>query len=335
MPAEVETLMYARETPWHGFGEKVEGLQTAAEAIVAAGLDWEVVQRPLYIRDANHPKGNLIKIPDRVANVRATDSKPFGVVSPTYKVLQNRVAFDFADAIVETGEAKYETAGALREGRVVFLSMEIPRGVKAPGDDGELKPYLLVANSHDGSRALSARVTTIRVVCANTLNAALGNRSNEIKLRHTTNVMEKVKEAQRALGLTFEYLDQFEAMAEKMLLRKLTKREVLTSILQVFPVKDVNPLKLMVGEMERVIGALKTNHPASGALSMYNSSPNLENVRDTAWGLYNGIAEYLDYGANYRSRTVPAADNRASSILLGGVASQRKEKAAAVLAALN
>ena len=336
MPAEVETLMYAREIPWHRFGQKVEGLQTAEEAIVAAGLDWEVIQKPVYFF-ANNGKGRVHtkKFPERVVNVRAKDQEPFAVVSPGYKILQNKVAFDFADAIVETGEAKYETAGALRGGRVVFLSMEIPREVKVPGDDGEHRPYLLVCNSHDGSRALSARVTTIRVVCANTLNAALGDRTNEIKLRHTANVMDKVKEAQRALGLTYEYLDQFEIMAERMLLRKITPIEVLRTVVQVFPIKDVNPLKLSADELRRVIAAQIARHPAPGALRMVETSENIENVRNTAWGLWNGIAEYLDYGVNYRSRQVPAADNRATSILLGGMAASKKEQAAKILAALN
>jgi hypothetical protein len=167
----------------------------------------------------------------------------------------------------------------------------------------------------------------------NTLNMALGQRNNEIKLRHTANVMDKVKEAQRALGLTFEYLDLFEAMAEKMLLKKISKTDVMRTIAQVFPIKDVNPLKLNADELRRVIEAQMGRHPAPGVLKMYENSENIANLRGTAWGLWNGIAEYLDYGMNYRSRAVPAADNRATSILLGGIAAQKKEKAALILTA--
>lgn len=345
MPAEVESLMYAREVPWHGFGTKVEGLQTAEEAIIAAGLDWKVIQKPLYYH-VNNGKGRVktVKVPDRVINVRATDFAPFGVVSPGYKVVQNVTSFDFADAIVESGEGKYETAGSLRGGRVVFLSMEIPRTVKVPGDDGEHKPYLLVANSHDGSRALSARVTTIRVVCMNTLNMALGNRNNEIKLRHTANVLEKVKEAQRALGLTFEYLEKFEAIAEKMMLRKLTDEEIRWALLETFPTKDADPkahgfgpgvLKNLNDKQFRHVLEEQPSAPLAKAFRMYEESPNLDNIRGTAWGLFNGAAEYLDYGQFYRSRGVPAADNRATSILLGGQAAQKKELIGNLLASLS
>lgn len=341
MPAEVETMMYAREVPWHGFGTKVDGLQTAEEAIVAAGLDWMVEQKPLYIRDIKNPKGTIKKVDGRVANVRMSDGAALGIVSPGYRVHQNVEAFAFADAIVEDGEAKYETAGALRGGKTVFLSMEIPKTVKVPGDDGEVRPYLLVANGHDGGMALRALITPIRVVCANTLSAALGSHKAEIRIRHTSGLESRVAEAQRALGLTFEYLDEFEATAEKMLLRKVSERDVLRTLLTLWPIKDVNPAKLNADELRRVVFAAhpkgRDNEPmvAAKALQMYESSPNIDNIRGTAWGLYNGIAEFLDYGVEYRSRAVTAADNRASSILLGGNAATKKQKAADLIAALN
>lgn len=335
MPAEVETMMYAREVPWHGFGTKVDGLQTAAEAIVAAGLDWPVEKRPLFYRDPTNPKGTIKKIDERVATVRMTDGKYLGVVSPAYEIVQNNRAFDIGDAIVETGEAKYETAGSLRDGRVVFISMEIPKTVKVPGDDGEINPYLLLVNSHDGSFAFRGAVTPIRAVCANTVNMALGAAKSEFRLRHTSGIENKIAEAQRALGLTFEYLDRFEAIAERMLLQKVTPRQVYQTMLAVFPIKDVNPLRLSADEMRRVIAAQPATSPVEKALRMYEDSPNIDNVRGTAWGVFNGIAEYLDYGMFYRSRGVSAADNRASSILLHGPAAQKKEKAAAVLAAMS
>jgi len=332
---EVETLMYARDVPWHGFGTKVDGLQTAEQAIVAAGLDWTVVQKPIFVRNIIDPKRSVIKIPGRVANVRSSDGKPLGVVSPGFHVVQNLDAFAFADAIVESGEAKYETAGALREGRVVFLSMELPKHVKVAGDDGTMLPYLLVVNGHDGRMALRALVTLVRVVCKNTLTAALGSHLSEIKLRHTSGVEARVKEAQRTLGLTFEYLEEFEKIAARMLLTKISNQDVLRTLVQVFPIKDVNPLKLSADELRRVIVAHPDKAPAAKALAMYESSANLDNIRGTAYGLWNGIVEYIDYGTQYRKREVSAAENRASSILLGGDAASKKQKAADLLVALS
>lgn len=335
MPAEVETLMYARDVPWHGFGTKVDGLQTAEAAIAAAGLDWMVVQKPIFVRDITNPKRSIKKIDGRVANVRTSDGKPLGVVAPSYTVVQNVDAFAFADAIVESGEAKYETAGALRGGKVVFLSMEMPKHVKVAGDDGDIKPYLLVANSHDGTMALRALVTMVRVVCANTLTAALGSHTAEIRLRHTSGFEGRVAEAQRTLGLTFQYLDEFEKLAGQMMLRKVTAQDVLRTLVQVFPMKDVNPLKLNADELRRIILAQPDKVPAAKALAMYEASPNLDNIRGTAYGLWNGIVEYIDYGTAYRSREVSAAENRATSIMLGGDAASKKQKAADILMALS
>lgn len=333
MPAEIETMMYAREVPWHGFGQKVEGLQTAEAAIVAAGLDWEVQPKPIYTHDH---KGRMVKVPERLANVRLSDGKPLGVVSPTYKVLQNRDAFTIADEIVKTGEAKYETAGSLRGGKVVFISMELPKTVHVAGDDGDMRPYLLAANSHDGSMAIRFLITLVRVVCANTLSAALGSHSAEIRLRHTTNLESRVGEAQRALGLTFDYLDEFEAIAEKMMLTKVRDVDILRTLAEVFPIKDVNPRKLSANELRRILANEKNvGTPAAKALRMYETSPNLDNIRGTGWAIYNAVAEYIDYGMQYRSREVSATDNRASSILLAGPAAQKKQKAAELVVALN
>lgn len=335
MPAEVETLMYARETPWHGLGVKVDGLQTAEAAIAAAGLDWKVVQKPIFVRDITNPKRSIKKIEGRVANVRTSDGKPLGVVAPSYKVVDNVDAFAFADAIVESGEAKYETAGSLRGGKIVFLSMEMPKTVKVAGDDGTMKPYLLVANGHDGTMALRAVVTLIRTVCMNTLTAALGEHVSEIRLRHTSGIDGRVAEAQRTLGLTFQYLEEFEKLAAKMLLRKVTQTEVLRTLFKVFPMKDVNPLKLSVEELQRIIVNQPDKVPAAKALALYQASPNLDNIRGTAYGLWNGIVEYIDYGTQYRSREVSAAENRASSILLGGDAASKKQLAADLLMSLS
>lgn len=329
MPAEVESLMYARAVPWHGFGTKVDGLQTAADAIVSAGLAWPVEQKPLFVRDVTNPKGTIKKVDGKVANIRMSDGKVLGLVSPSYKVVQNVDAFAMADAIVESGEAKYETAGSLRGGKVVFLSMEIPKHVKVPGDDGEHRPYLLVTNGHDGTMALRAMVTLIRVVCMNTLTAALGSHSAEIRLRHTSGVTERVEEAQRTLGLTYAYLDEFEQTAARMLLTKLGDKDVLRAITTLFPIKDVNPAKLSAAELTRVLANEKNlTSQAAKVLRLYQTSDNIANVRGTGWGLYNAVAEGLDYATGYRSREDSAEGNRATAILLGGAAAKTKQKAA-------
>lgn len=93
MPAEVETMFYARETPWHGLGTRVEGAVSSEEALDAAGLNWDVVQEKLYTEDG-------YCVPGFYANVRDSDNKVLGVVTNRYKIVQNREAFAFTDGLL-------------------------------------------------------------------------------------------------------------------------------------------------------------------------------------------------------------------------------------------
>lgn len=163
MAANVETMFYTREKPWHGLGTGVAKAPSSADALRLAGLDWKVMQEPIYT-DAGR------KIPGYKANVRDTDRRVLGVVTDRYKVIQNREAFDFTDALLGSG-VRYETAGTLQEGRKVWLLARLPHEYIISGE--RISPYLVFSNTHDGSGAVRVAVTPIRVVCNNTLNLAL------------------------------------------------------------------------------------------------------------------------------------------------------------------
>ena len=141
MAANVETMFSVREKPWHGLGTIVREAPTSADAIRLAGLDWHVVQEPIYT--------NFNKLVDGYrANVRSTDRKVLGVVSDRYKVVQNVEAFSFTDELLGRG-VRYETAGSLQEGRKVWLLARLPREYIIAGD--RISPYLVFSNTHDGS----------------------------------------------------------------------------------------------------------------------------------------------------------------------------------------
>ena len=159
MAHEVETMMYTREVPWHGLGTRVEEAPNSAEAIRLAGLDWEVVPKPLFLDDGR-------QIPGYVANTRTSDNSVLGVVSEKYKIVQNKEAFSFTDNIIG-GDVRYETAGSLKNGKSVWLLAHLPK-TSILGDD--VIPYLCFNNSHDGQGAIRVFMTPIRVVCNNTLN---------------------------------------------------------------------------------------------------------------------------------------------------------------------
>ena len=115
MPANVETMFYVREKPWHGLGVCVEEAPSSADALIYAGLDWEVVQKNVYAED-----GSLI--PGYKVNTRSKDGAALGIVSDRYKVVQNEDAFQFTDDLLGRG-VTYETAGSLQGGRKVWINM--------------------------------------------------------------------------------------------------------------------------------------------------------------------------------------------------------------------
>lgn len=144
MAANVETMFYVRETPWHGLGVKVASAPKSQEALRLAGLDWKVIQEPIYT-------GNEEKIEGFKANVRDLDRKVLGVVTDRYKIIQNEEAFAFTDELLGEG-VRYETAGSLMGGRKVWLLARLPHEYIITGE--RISPYLVFSNTHDGSGAV-------------------------------------------------------------------------------------------------------------------------------------------------------------------------------------
>ena len=198
MSANVETMFYVREKPWHGLGVEVKEAPTSADALVYAGLDWEVMQENVYT------EGGIL-VPGYKVNLRSTDAAALGIVSDRYKVVQNEDAFQFTDDLLGKG-VTYETAGALQGGRKVWMLARMPHRYIIAGD--EIAPYMVVMNSHDGSSGIKVAMTPIRVVCQNTLNLALSNAKRIWTTKHTENVMSRVHEARETLLLAEKYMGE-------------------------------------------------------------------------------------------------------------------------------
>jgi phage/plasmid-like protein (TIGR03299 family) len=175
MPDNIGQMFYYGERPWHGKGTKLEQPATAGEALCAGGLDWEVGLVPIVT--AENPPSPIMR---RKAVVRK-DRKPgdpervVGVVHPGFQPLQNREGIELFDALIGRGKRVYHTGGFLGKGEVVWLLARLPAEIKINGND-LVEPYMLFTNSHDGTVAVDFRLTTIRVVCQNTLSLALRNR---------------------------------------------------------------------------------------------------------------------------------------------------------------
>jgi phage/plasmid-like protein (TIGR03299 family) len=194
-------MFSARLTPWHRLGVVTPDVLTAADAIKVAGLDWTVEKNPVFKKKAVITEDGVgteyVEVENRFVLERSTDGLDLAVVSDVYKPFQNEQAFSFMDYLVGSGEAKYETAGSLRQGRVIFISMETPKEIILPGDD-KIQTYLLLRTTHDGSGKISVYVVTVRVVCMNTLTWAINGAKHSFGFTHTADVEGKIAQARES-----------------------------------------------------------------------------------------------------------------------------------------
>ncbi len=291
------------QPPWHRLGITVSDAQTSAEAIKLAGLNWGVEQCPLFTRR----EGVERAVTGRVANVRADSGAVLGVVGTSYRVFQNQSAFDFFDAIVQERLAVFETAGALKNGRHVWMLARLPKTLRVAGED-EIRPYILLTNSHDGSRALRMIPTTIRVVCANTLNLALGRSSatEGLTVYHSECLEQRVTEARTKLGVITTRIDEFEQQVQALARRTMSR----TALADYFT-------KLVEDRAEdtqkRMLGMFLAN------LDHHTNS--LPGIRGTAWAAYNSVSQWADHQSVVRGQTeIQRADSRLHSVWFGASA---------------
>lgn len=282
MVAAVETMFSGESlVPWHGIGNVVDGVKTAAEALKLSGLDWEVEKQPIYFGS----KKELFA--GRHATVRISDNHELGIVGDPYNVFQNEEAFEFFDTVVDSGEAKYTTAGSLFGGKRVFLTAQVGDEFLIGGEDAH-KTYLLITNSHDGSQAFTAALTHIRAVCNNTVTMALNGAKHKWTLRHQTSLSGRVAEARDALQMTFKYHEAFELEVEKMMAIPFTEKKMLNLATAIVPESKVQKKKTIESLMD-IYTNEKTVTDAAGA--------------GTAWAAFNTVTFFADHVKKYHNDT--------------------------------
>ena len=157
------------EKAWHGLGQVVDKAMTSEEAITLANLDYDVEKAPIYAGIGGEDL-SYSEFKDKVATYRTDTKEVLGLVGRKYEIVQNRDAFGFFDAIIDSGEAIFETAGVLGKGERIFVTAKLPNDILVNGEPCE--KYIILTNSHNGSSSIIAGFTTIRVVCNNTLQAS-------------------------------------------------------------------------------------------------------------------------------------------------------------------
>jgi phage/plasmid-like protein (TIGR03299 family) len=223
-----------------------------------------------------------------------TQTDILGVVGERYHVLQNEDLFSFGDNILDGG-GRWETAGSLKGGRQVFGSLALEREtvLDPNGVADVVKTYLLINTSHDGSIAIQASITPVRVVCANTLNVALNRTKKKdgvkqsFKIRHTQTANGKVAIARQTLGLANAYMDEFDKMAHAMIAKEISAKDFNDIILAAYPKPDKDT-KGAVKKWENKVDVINDIYTGE-----YNGL-----ISGNAWGAFNALTERLDW---YRS----------------------------------
>jgi phage/plasmid-like protein (TIGR03299 family) len=209
-------------------------------------------------------------------------------VGKRYMPVQNEELFAFADNIHDADpNCRWESAGSLKKGKVVFGTVEIPRTMvlDPEGANDETKLYLIVWTSHDGSVAVQAAITPVRVVCQNTLNLALAHAKQSFKIRHTQSVEGRIQVARETLGLALGYFDEFEIEAQGLFNQAITDAEFSKLINTLYP-KPEKDSKGALKKWENKVVLLD---------ELYHNSPTNANIKGTKWGAFNALTERLDY----------------------------------------
>lgn len=297
MAALVENMFYVgREVPWHGLGVQLNNPPTSKEAIVAAGLDWEVIPKPIFNESG-------VQIPNYVANVRSSDDSVLGIVTNRYTIVQNAEAFDFTDSLVNVeGGMKFETAGSLRDGKQIWLLGKMPK-TTILGDDVE--PYICFTNTHDGTGAVRVCMTPVRVVCNNTLNLALDTAKRSWSTRHIGDINGKVREAQATLGLVDAYMSSLKTECEKLADVKVSDAEVEALFDMLYPVNE------MTTDITK-----KRIEITKEAFFKCLQAEDMKKFKGTGYGAIMAITDHADHSAPMR-KTQNFEQNRWGSIIVG------------------
>jgi phage/plasmid-like protein (TIGR03299 family) len=303
MSHEVETMMYVQDRPWHGLGKQLDQPPTVKEAITCAGLDWTVERKRLVL------EGTSTQAP-AYATVRQSDGNILGVVGMEYRPVQNLDAFQWFQPWLDSKQVSLDTAGSLKDGRHVWVLAKINKGLEEVVKNDPIARYILLSNSHDGSRMVRAGFTATRCVCWNTVSAALTSKQSKLlKVRHTENADEALKDIRETMNLADQNftatLDEMRAMARK----GVTKETLNAYVTRVFRPKPITTEDEPMTEeqeekCERIVGKIIP-------LFEHGRGNDMPGVKGTVWGMYNATTEYLTWERGRNS------DNRLSSLWFG------------------
>lgn len=317
-----------KELPWHKLGTIVQDTLTSKQAMELGGLDFTVEKRPLYVPGElisfeqakkesriqrifrklaeedllpNQPGivpvyNKLHKFNRQFATVRTDNNIPLGIVGNKYTIVQNIEAFEFFDDVAGDGIAEYETAGALGNGEVVFITAKVTESMTIHKD--QIDKYLLISLSHDGSSAITVAYTPIRVVCNNTLTLAIRGAKNKVQIRHTASAHDRLNAAKETLGLIKTGDNNHTEFFNRLINVNISEGEVIDLFARAYKI-DTNVL------------STKGKNILEANLDYYYKGLGQAEYVGTGWGAFNAVTGYLQ-----NIKTYQTADSKFKAMLM-------------------
>lgn len=320
-----------KQKAWHGLGKTVEEYPTSAQAIRYAGLDYEVIKSPLFTKSvmfSDSDTGIVLRdteldVPNYFANIRSDNNEVLGVVGKDYHIVQNSDAFSFFDSIVGGGDGiLYETAGALGKGERVFITAKLPDYIRVGNGDDVTEKYLFLTTSHDGSGSITAAFTPVRIVCQNTLNAALRNMTNVVRIKHTSGAKQRLDNAHKVMAMANTFSTRIENIFNNWASVRISDSEVKKLIQLAFaPNKETLDL-LKKGAEDELSTIFKNTVDHAFSYAMMAESQQMSTTKGTLFGAYNAVTGYYQNVKKYKDE-----EAKLQSIVMGGTAQLKAQKA--------
>jgi phage/plasmid-like protein (TIGR03299 family) len=290
--ASSNDMAYVGDTPWHGLGNQLPKNRPIEVWQKSAGMDFEIKQTDVLF-NAENGDGNMLNLrsnPDAIVLYRSDTKEPLSVVSKRYKVVQPKEVLEFYRGLVSVGGFELETAGILKGGKKLWALAKTGQETILAGGD-KVKAYLLLATSCDGSLATTAQFTSVRVVCNNTLQMAVGDSKGAVRVPHSTAFDPAA--VKKELGLGMSAWDTFMVNIKAMADRPVNKFEAMSYLVNVLG-DPALPLNEQPNQK-----AIQTVY---GLYSGGGKGSDLASASGTAWGLVNGITEFVDTHRRARSQ---------------------------------
>lgn len=280
------------EKAWHGLGQQLEAGQSIEVWAKAAGLS-HTVERSTVQYQAG---GVLLPHAGRDVLYRSDTNAPLGVVGKDYNIVQPADVLDFFARLAENNNFELETAGALSGGKRIWAMAKVNDGATIVGQD-VVKPYVLLATSYDGTLATTARFTSVRVVCSNTLGYASAESGDTVRINHSKAF--SAKDAALDLGIAINGFEKFLIDSRRLANQQVNSTFAVQFLKTLLPIsmstKTVNGIKVQEQVPVEKTKAFQSIMALFNGQAIGNDLPEAEG---TAWGLLNAVTEHVDHGLN-------------------------------------